>query len=157
MARKQLLQLLAQTGGQISDPWVTGQRVRYLVEAGGRAVFIETGTSLAVPGLLHVLEEKGIAREAVAYVIPTHVHLDHAGAAGQLMQQLPKAQLVVHPRGARHLIDPSKLIAGTMAVYGETKFKALYGELIPVPAQRVETPTFSRKSLGEEPPRNAKT
>jgi glyoxylase-like metal-dependent hydrolase (beta-lactamase superfamily II) len=109
----------------------------YLVESAGEAALIDTGTAPRTPGLLALLAHRGVAPSQVRYVIPTHVHLDHAGAAGQLMQLLPAAQLVVHPRGARHLIDPSKLIAGTTAVYGETSFKALYGELLPVPAQRV--------------------
>jgi glyoxylase-like metal-dependent hydrolase (beta-lactamase superfamily II) len=109
----------------------------YLIESAGEAAIIDTGTAPRAPELLALLAHKGIAPNQVRYVIPTHVHLDHAGAAGQLMQRLPAAQLVVHPRGARHLIDPSKLIAGATAVYGEAKFKALYGELLPVPAQRV--------------------
>jgi glyoxylase-like metal-dependent hydrolase (beta-lactamase superfamily II) len=109
----------------------------YLIESAGEAALIDTGTAPVAPRLLALLRHKGIGPEQVKYVIPTHVHLDHAGAAGQLMQQLPQARLVVHPRGARHLIDPDKLIAGATAVYGEAKFKALYGELIPVSAQRV--------------------
>ena len=67
----------------------------------------------------------------------THVHLDHAGGAGQLMQALPQAKLLVHPRGARHLIDPTKLWAGATAVYGEEAMGRLYGEMIAVPADRV--------------------
>jgi glyoxylase-like metal-dependent hydrolase (beta-lactamase superfamily II) len=109
----------------------------YLIESAGEAALIDTGTAPMAPRLLALLTHKGIRPEQVKYVIPTHVHLDHAGASGQLMQQLPRARLVVHPRGARHLIDPTKLIAGATAVYGEAKFKALYGELLPVPAQRV--------------------
>ncbi|TNF99050.1 MAG: MBL fold metallo-hydrolase [Gammaproteobacteria bacterium] len=109
----------------------------YLLQSGDRAAFIETGVNKTVPGLLELLDQKGIPRENVDYVIPTHVHLDHAGGAGALMQKLPNAQLVIHPRGARHLVDPSKLIAGTSAVYGNDKFKELYGELIPVDTERV--------------------
>ena len=73
----------------------------------------------------------------MSYVIPTHVHLDHAGGAGLLMMQCQNAALVVHPRGARHLIDPSKLVAGAKAVYGENKFKEYYGEIFPIDANRV--------------------
>jgi glyoxylase-like metal-dependent hydrolase (beta-lactamase superfamily II) len=109
----------------------------YLLLEGDCAAFIETGTSLSVPALLRVLAAKGVAREQVEYVIPTHVHLDHAGGAGALLQQLPNARLVVHPRGARHLIDPSKLIAGAAAVYGEEELKRGHGEIVPVPAARV--------------------
>jgi len=109
----------------------------YLLESAAEAALIDTGTAPLTPRLLALLAHKGIAPEQVKYLIPTHVHLDHAGAAGQLMQHLPEARLVVHPLGARHLIDPGKLIAGATAVYGEQRFKALYGELLPVPAQRV--------------------
>src|SRR4030095_9135979 len=69
----------------------------------------------------------------------THVHLDHAGGAGLLMQQLPNARLVVHPRGARHMIDPAKLMEGVRAVYGDEVTARDYGELVPVAAQRVIT------------------
>jgi glyoxylase-like metal-dependent hydrolase (beta-lactamase superfamily II) len=65
------------------------------------------------------------------------VHLDHAGGAGALLQQLPHARAVLHPRGAPHLVDPTKLIAGSKQVYGEARFARLYGELVPVPAERV--------------------
>ena len=76
------------------------------------------------------------AREQVDYLFLTHVHLDHAGGAGQLMQALPNAQAVLHPRGAPHMVDPAKLIAGSIEVYGEAMFRELYGELLPVPAER---------------------
>lgn len=109
----------------------------YLIEDNGRAALIDTGHSFCVPRILDLLEEKGIARDAVDYVMPTHVHLDHAGGAGNLMAALPNAQLVMHPRGARHMVDPSKLIAGATAVYGEEGFKNHYGEIVPVDADRV--------------------
>ena len=82
----------------------------YLVVEAGRAAFIDTGTNHAVPRLLAALDALGLAREAVDWVIPTHVHLDHAGGVGLLMQGLPEARLLVHPRGARHLIDPTALV-----------------------------------------------
>ena len=69
--------------------------------------------------------------------MPTHVHLDHAGGAGALMQEFPNAFLVAHPRGGRHMIDPAKLIAGTVAVYGKEKTQKLYGTIVPVPEKRV--------------------
>ena len=84
----------------------------YLVVHNGRAAFIDTGTNHAVPRLLAALDALGLARDAVDYVIPTHVHLDHAGGAGLLMSHLPCATMVVHPRGARHMIDPTALYAG---------------------------------------------
>ena len=83
------------------------------------------------------MADMGILPGQVDYVMVTHVHLDHAGAAGSLMQVLPQAQLVVHPRGARHMIDPSKLIAGATAVYGEERLTTTFGEILPVDAERV--------------------
>ncbi len=109
----------------------------YLLERGDDLAFIEAGTSPGVPALLALLDARGLNREQVRYVIPTHVHLDHAGGAGLLMQQLPRAQLVVHPRGARHLVDPGKLIAGAAAVYGAAALEQMYGQIVPVPAARV--------------------
>jgi len=109
----------------------------YLLRQGREAVLIDTGTAYTAPSILALLKQKGIARDQVRYVIPTHVHLDHAGGAGQLMAALPEARLLVHPRGARHLVDPSRLRAATAAVYGEETFIKEYGELLPVPEKRV--------------------
>ena len=111
----------------------------YLVVQGGQAAFIDTGTNHAVPRLLAALQALGLAPADVAWVIPTHVHLDHAGGAGLLMQHLPRARMLVHPRGARHMIDPSALWAGATAVYGPEEMARSYGELVPVPAARVDT------------------
>lgn len=109
----------------------------YLVGRDGEYAFIEAGTSPGVPRLLALLDARGIPRSAVRYVIPTHVHLDHAGGAGLLLRELPDARLVVHPRGARHLVDPSKLIAGANAVYGVDAVRRMYGEIVPVAQARV--------------------
>ena len=109
----------------------------HLIVEGGCAAFVDVGTSHSVPTLLEALRLKGIPREDVAYVMVTHVHLDHAGGAGELMRHLPNARLVVHPRGARHMIDPGKLVAGTAAVYGADQMRARFGEVVPVPAERV--------------------
>ncbi len=111
----------------------------YLMVHGGRAAFVDTGTNHAVPRLMATLAALGLAPDAVDWVIPTHVHLDHAGGAGLLMQQLPRARLLVHPRGARHLIDPSALWAGATAVYGPEEMARSYGELVPVLADRVDS------------------
>lgn len=117
-----------------------------------QAALVDVGTAYSVPRLLQILEAKGIAREAVRYVMVTHVHLDHAGGAGTLLRFLPNARLVVHPRGAPHVIDPAKLIAGAMEVYGEERFGALYGEIVPVAAERVITaPDNFELSLGGRP------
>ncbi len=111
----------------------------YLLVHSGRAAFIDTGTNHAVPRLLGALSALGLGVDAVDWVIPTHVHLDHAGGVGLLMQHLPAARVLVHPRGARHLIDPSALWAGAMAVYGAEEMSRSYGELKPVPADRVHS------------------
>jgi len=109
----------------------------YLIVDNGRAAFIDTGTNHAVPRLLAALEQLGLARDAVDWVIPTHVHLDHAGGVGLLMSSLPKARALVHPRGARHMIDPAALWQGALAVYGEAEMQRSYGQLVGVPAERV--------------------
>ncbi len=117
------------------------QTAIHLLVEGGRAAVIDTGTSHAVPHVMAALEAKGVAPAQVDYVILTHVHLDHAGGAGQLMARFPNARLTVHPRGARHIIDPSRLMAATVAIYGEAETRRLYGEILPVPRERVlETP-----------------
>ena len=110
----------------------------FLLVENGRAAFIDTGTNFAVPRLLATLTDLGLAPAAVDYVIPTHVHLDHAGGAGLLMQSLPNATLLVHPRGARHMIDPQALYQGALAVYGQAEMDSAYGSLVAVPAERVQ-------------------
>ncbi|MCW8844832.1 MAG: MBL fold metallo-hydrolase [Gammaproteobacteria bacterium] len=112
----------------------------HLILHRGRAAFVDTGTTHSVPGLLRAMADRDIQPEQVDYVFVTHVHLDHAGGAGALMQALPKAIAVVHPRGARHLAEPEKLIAGTRAVYGDEAFERMYGDIIPIPAERIHVP-----------------
>lgn len=117
------------------------QTAIHLLVEDGRAAVIDTGTSHAVPQVLAALAAKGVAPEQVDYVILTHMHLDHAGAAGQLMARFPNARLTVHPRGARHMADPSRLLAATAAIYGEEQTRRVYGEVLPVPRGRmIETP-----------------
>jgi glyoxylase-like metal-dependent hydrolase (beta-lactamase superfamily II) len=116
-----------------------GLAASHILVDSGRAAFIDTGPAPAAPKLLAALDELGLAREQVDYLFLTHVHLDHAGGAGQLMHALPNARAVLHPRGAPHLIDPAKLIAGSVAVYGEATYRKLYGEILPLPADRVMT------------------
>jgi glyoxylase-like metal-dependent hydrolase (beta-lactamase superfamily II) len=98
---------------------------------------VDVGTTHSAPGLLAALEAQGLPPGAVDYVIVTHVHLDHAGGAGEMMRRLPKARLVVHPRGARHMVDPSKLWAGASAVFGKEFVLRSYGAPVPVDASRV--------------------
>lgn len=109
----------------------------HLIVEGGRAAFVDVGTNHSVPRLLAALFAQGIAAAAVDYVILTHVHLDHAGGAGALLRELPNAKLLVHPRGARHMADPSALVAGASAVYGEEEVLRSYGALVPVPVARI--------------------
>jgi len=109
----------------------------YLVAGAGRASFIDTGTRHAVPRLLGALDALGLGISDVEHVIVTHVHLDHAGGAGTLMAALPSAQLVVHPRGARHMIDPSALYQGALAVYGQAEMDRSYGQLDGITPDRV--------------------
>ncbi len=109
----------------------------YAVVEGDAVAFVETGVSASLQQALALLVALDMRPEQVRYVMPTHVHLDHAGGAGAMMQAFPEAELVVHPRGARHLVDPSKLIAGTRAVYGDEAFDRLYGEIPPVSEARV--------------------
>jgi hydroxyacylglutathione hydrolase len=124
------------------------QTAIHLLVEGGRAAIIDTGTSHAVPQVLAALEAKGIAPAQVDYVILTHVHLDHAGGAGQLMTRFPNARLTVHPRGARRVVDPSRLVAATVAIYGAARTRRVYGEILPVPKARViETPEGARLQL----------
>jgi glyoxylase-like metal-dependent hydrolase (beta-lactamase superfamily II) len=111
----------------------------HLVVREGRAAFVDCGTTRSVPLLLAALDELALDPEDVELLLLTHVHLDHAGGAGALLAELPNATLVVHPRGAPHLIDPAKLEAGTRAVYGDAEYERLYGPLVPVPASRVRT------------------
>ncbi len=110
-----------------------------VVSSEGRAAFVDTGTNHALPRHLAALDALGIARDAVDFVIPTHVHLDHAGGAGALLQALPAATLVVHPRGARHMIDPTALYQGALAVYGRDEMERSYGTLVSVPAERARS------------------
>ncbi|MGY0560372.1 MBL fold metallo-hydrolase [Luteimonas sp. A277] len=108
----------------------------YLVIENGRAAFIDTGTGKSVPRLLAALQEQGLEPADVDWVIATHVHLDHAGGAGPLMQQLPNATFAVHPRGARHMRDPARLEASARAVYGD-EYDLHHGSLTPIAEDRM--------------------
>jgi len=109
----------------------------YLISQRGRCAFIDTGTNHSVPRLLGALDAVRLSPDAVDFVIATHVHLDHAGGVGLLMRELPAAKLVVHPRGARHLIDPTQLMASALAVYGQEELTRSYGNVVGVDAGRV--------------------
>jgi glyoxylase-like metal-dependent hydrolase (beta-lactamase superfamily II) len=116
-----------------------GLAASHIIQHAGGGAFVDVGTNYSVPHLLAALAQLQIEPQAVDYVFITHVHLDHAGGAGLLLQSLPAARLVVHPRGAPHLIEPAKLIAASKLVYGDELYRELYGELVPVDASRVTT------------------
>ena len=109
----------------------------HLVVEKGRAAFVDTGCNASLPNVKVALSELGILAGDIDYVILTHIHLDHAGGAGAMMQAFPNARLVVHPRGARHMADPTKLIEGATAVYGAESVRRLYGEVLPIDVQRI--------------------
>jgi len=109
----------------------------HVVVEQGRVAVVDSGTNDSIPLVLAALAAKGLGPDAIDFVMLTHVHLDHAGGAGLLMTRAPNAMLVVHPRGARHMIDPSKLMAATRDVYGVEAATQMYGDIVPVPKERV--------------------
>ena len=116
------------------------QDASHLIVEGGLAAFVDNGTNDSVPLLLDALRQQKLTVGDVDFVFLTHIHLDHAGGAGLLMQSLPNARCVVHPRGAPHMIEPSRLVAGTEAVYGIEATREMYGEIKPMDASRVVLP-----------------
>ena len=107
----------------------------YLIR-GDRPCLVETGTAPSAPVVRDALAALGIGPADLATVVVTHIHLDHAGGAGDIAAMFPAAQIVVHQRGARHLADPSRLMAGARMVYGAA-LERLFGVLAPVPAERI--------------------
>lgn len=121
----------------------------HLVVDGGRAALIDTGAKAALPATLSALERVGMTPDAVDYICLTHIHLDHAGGAGSLMQAFPNARLVVHPRGSRHMADPTKLLEGVRAVYGADETAERYGDILPIhPARIIEAQDEQILTLG---------
>jgi Zn-dependent hydrolases, including glyoxylases len=112
----------------------------YIIRDGGRTGIVDTAHNGSLAPLREAMAELSIAPDEIDYVLLTHVHLDHAGGAGRYMQEFPNAKLVVHARGARHMINPEKLMAGVREVYGPEETERMYGELVPVPEDRVIQP-----------------
>jgi glyoxylase-like metal-dependent hydrolase (beta-lactamase superfamily II) len=103
---------------------------------GPSPVLVETGSQTSVPVVLDALGRLGVGPRDLAGIVVTHIHLDHAGGVGDLARAFPQATVYVHPVGARHLVDPSRLVASAARVYGDT-LDSLYGRLDPTPAERV--------------------
>jgi glyoxylase-like metal-dependent hydrolase (beta-lactamase superfamily II) len=108
----------------------------FLLRGQGEAALIEVGPTSTMETLLAGIARAGVAPEEVRHLLVTHIHLDHAGAAGVLLQRLPNATLYVHERGAPHLVDPSKLVASASRIYG-TLMDRMWGEVAPVPPERM--------------------
>ncbi len=113
----------------------TGVTSAYLI-TGPRPCLVETGTATSAPALLRALRSVGLTPEDLATVVVTHIHLDHAGGVGQIAAAFPNAEVVVHPAGARHLVDPTRLEASARRVFG-THFDTLLGPMLPVAQTRV--------------------
>ncbi len=112
----------------------------HLIVEGGRAAFVDTGTNASVALLIDALDQQDLDVANVDYVFLTHIHLDHAGGAGLLMQELPNAYCVVHTRGVAHMVDPARLVAGTEAVYGVEQTREMYGEIQAIDESRCIVP-----------------
>lgn len=112
-----------------------GRSSAYLYD-GKKKALVETGSSPSLARIVAALAERGLRTVDLDYVIVTHVHLDHAGGAGALSLIAPHATFVAHPRAARHLADPSRLLAGARAVYGEALLR-LFGDVLPIAASSI--------------------
>lgn len=109
----------------------------HMIVEKGRVAFVDTGCNSSLPNVVAALEELDIPLDNVDYVILSHIHLDHAGGAGVMMKNFQNAQLVVHPRGVRHMVDPTRLMEGTIGVYGAEATHHLYGDVLPIDASRI--------------------
>ncbi|HLH27470.1 MAG TPA: MBL fold metallo-hydrolase, partial [Acidimicrobiales bacterium] len=107
----------------------------YLLE-GEAPVLVETGSQTSVPVLLEELSGLGVGADDLAAVVVTHIHLDHAGGVGDVARAFPNATVYVHEKGARHLVDPERLVRSASMVYGHL-LDDLYGRLDPTPAGRI--------------------
>jgi glyoxylase-like metal-dependent hydrolase (beta-lactamase superfamily II) len=120
----------------------------HLIVEQGRIAIVDTSTQYAVPRILESIRALGLGPEHVDWILLSHVHLDHAGGAGSLLRHCPNATVTVHPRGLRHLTDPSKLWAAVCEVYGPEMAAREYGGLDPIAAERIiETPEGAQVSL----------
>lgn len=108
----------------------------YLIAGANELVIVDPGPGSVIDSLLASIREAGFDPGDVTHILATHVHLDHAGATGSLVKQMPKAQVYVHGLGAPHLLDTSKVVASASRIFGE-RMKSLWGEIEPTPADRL--------------------
>lgn len=108
----------------------------FLFADGPEPALVETGPTSTLDALIEGIRSAGVEPERITRLLVTHIHLDHAGAAGSLVRRLPHARVLVHPAGAPHLVDPSKLMASATRIYGD-RMDSLWGEMVPVPADRL--------------------
>jgi hypothetical protein len=120
-----------------------GAVAAFLLHDGADLVLVETGPGSTLPALEAGVRAAGFALEQLTAVAVTHVHLDHAGAAGAVLARAPRARLHVHPRGVAHMVDPSRLVASAARIYGD-RMERLWGAFEPVPADRVAPSTTAR-------------
>ena len=140
------------SGITLIDTGMAGQRelnAVYLVSA-SRPALIETGPGADGAVVLGALERLGISPGDLSHVVVTHIHIDHAGGAGALLERFPGALVWVHEVGAPHLVDPTRLVASTARTYGAERMHAFYGETRPVSAGRLRAVTDGdRIDLGD--------
>lgn len=106
-------------------------------ESRSKVAIVDTNTEKAVPKIIAALAEKKLSPDQVTHILITHAHLDHAAGTGSLARLCKNATIYAHPKAARHLIDPSRLVASARAVYGAERFDMLYGRVEPIEASRV--------------------
>ncbi|MFG6150581.1 MBL fold metallo-hydrolase [Halobacillus sp. B23F22_1] len=117
------------------DLGIPGRTGTYVIEA-ENLTLVETGPSPSVPRIVEGLKDLGLDPEDVRYLILTHIHLDHAGGAGLLLKECPDAEVIVHKKGKRHLADPSRLIKGARAVYGDS-FDRLFDPILSIEEEKL--------------------
>jgi glyoxylase-like metal-dependent hydrolase (beta-lactamase superfamily II) len=137
---KNLYQVELDTGG-------IKQLICSYIITGPKPFLVESGPTNSVPNLLSGIQEVGIKPEAIEHVAITHIHLDHGGGAGTLLKYLPNAKVIVHPRGAPHLIDPERLWPSSQAVLGFVS--EIFGKPEPVPKERIIPLTEGSFDLGD--------
>ena len=123
---------------QISHPFLGENEIigSYLLAGQNELAIIDPGPGSMVESLLESIREAGFDPQEVTHILITHVHLDHAGSAGTLVRQLPKAQVYTHKKGAPHLLDTTKVVASASRIYGE-RMKLLWGEIESTPQERL--------------------